>query len=93
MVFKILDGILNTIYNQNTNTRNEVKLVNEALTRKREKLRDRRLEKGFTQAKLADKVGVSLEQIKSLEYGRVNPSFVLMLNICSVLNSRPEEIF
>jgi putative transcriptional regulator len=70
-----------------------VKLVSEALARKRERLRDKRLEKGLTQAKLANKVGVSLEQIKSLEYGRVNPSFTLMQSICSVLNSRAEEIF
>lgn len=63
------------------------------LTKRRERLREKRLEKGLTQAKLANEVGVSIEQIRSLEYGRVDPSFKVMMNVCSALDSKPEEIF
>ncbi|GGF73305.1 hypothetical protein GCM10010912_18150 [Paenibacillus albidus] len=63
------------------------------LTKKREKLKKRRLEEGLTQVGLANKVGVSIEQIRSLEYGRVNPSFKVMMSLCAVLKCKPEEIF
>ena len=63
------------------------------LLKKRDQLKNRRLEKGFTQEKLAEAVGVSKETIKSLEYGRVNPSFNLMLKICETLESKAEDLF
>lgn len=61
--------------------------------KKRENLKTKRLEKGLTQDQLSKIVGVSKEQIKSLEYGRVNPSFNLMIKICTALNSKVEELF
>lgn len=60
---------------------------------KRLKLKQAREEKGFTQSGLADAIGVSLDHVKSLEYGRVNPSISLMFKICSVLESSPEILF
>ncbi|MNW54943.1 anaerobic benzoate catabolism transcriptional regulator [compost metagenome] len=62
-------------------------------TEKRDCLKAKRLEKELTQSELADAVGVSIDHIKSLEYGRVNPSFKLMKKICSVLDGKMEEIF
>ena len=64
-----------------------------ALISKRECLRLQRLKKGFTQEGLAQVVGVSKEHIKSLEYGRVNPSFSLMMKLCETLNVKAEDIF
>lgn len=63
------------------------------LLKKRDQLKTRRLEKGFTQEQLAKAVGVSKETIKSLEYGCVNPIFNLLLRICNTLESKAEDIF
>lgn len=61
--------------------------------RKRVSLKKRRLEKGYTQEQLALAVDVSKEQIRSLEYGRVNPSFKLLKKICTVLDSKADDLF
>lgn len=60
---------------------------------KRDNLKEARQAKGWTQAQLAAVVGVSVEQIKSLEYGRVNPSLALMFRICNALEAAPEQLF
>ncbi|WP_419877752.1 helix-turn-helix transcriptional regulator [Brevibacillus centrosporus] len=61
--------------------------------KRRENLRTHRLQKGFTQEQLAEAAGVSKETIKSLEYGRVNPSFSLMMKLCEILDCKAEELF
>lgn len=63
------------------------------LLKKRDSLRAKRLKKGFTQEQLAKEAGVSKETIKSLEYGRVNPSFSLMLKLCEILEAKAEDFF
>lgn len=60
---------------------------------KRENLTSKRIEKKLTRPMLAKKVGVSAEHIKSLEYGRVNPSFKLLVKICDALDSKADELF
>ncbi|TFE30806.1 helix-turn-helix transcriptional regulator [Cohnella luojiensis] len=60
---------------------------------KRDSLREARKAKGLTQLELAQLVGVTLEHIKSLEYGRVNPSTQLMFKICNALGSTPQNLF
>ncbi|QDX91423.1 XRE family transcriptional regulator [Brevibacillus laterosporus] len=60
---------------------------------KREKLKGKRLEKGFTREEFANVIGISKEHVKSLEYGRVNPSFKVMMKICDTLEGKPEELF
>lgn len=65
----------------------------EKLIEKRGNLRNKRIQQGLTQSMLGNAVGVSTEHIKSLEYGRVNPSFKLMLKICEVLKGKPDELF
>lgn len=60
---------------------------------KRSELMNSRLEKGFTRNQFAEMLGVSAEHIKSLEYGRVNPSTHLLFRISSVLEKSPEELF
>jgi len=60
---------------------------------KREQLKDLRIAKGLSRQQLADSVGVTFEHIKSLEYGRVNPSVPLMFRLCAALECTPEQIF
>lgn len=60
---------------------------------KRNKLIMARKAKDLSQPALANLVGVTFEHIKSLEYGRVNPSVPLMFKICNVLDSTPKELF
>lgn len=60
---------------------------------KRDQLKNARLDKKLSRFKLAVIVKCSEETIKSLEYGRVNPSAPLMFKICSVLEKRPEDLF
>ncbi|PON02836.1 hypothetical protein BJH90_03675 [Bacillus halotolerans] len=62
-------------------------------TTRREKLIKARLDKGLTRPQLATQIGVSFEHIKSLEYGRVNPSTVILFRLCNALNQSPEELF
>lgn len=61
--------------------------------KKREALKAKRLEKCLTQEQLAEAASVSKETIKSLEYGRVNPSFSLMLKLCDILEAKAEDLF
>lgn len=63
------------------------------LSRKRVALQNARKAKGLTRSALAERVGVSAEHIKSLEYGRVNPSMPLMFKICAELEGNPEKLF
>ncbi|PSK13597.1 XRE family transcriptional regulator [Brevibacillus sp. NRRL NRS-603] len=62
-------------------------------TQKRPELTNARISKGLSRPQLAELVGVTFEHIKSLEYGRVNPSIPLMFKLCGVLESTPEQLF
>lgn len=52
-----------------------------------------RLDKGLSRPQFAEILGVSVEHIKSLEYGRVNPSTQLLFKISTELSKSPEELF
>jgi len=60
---------------------------------KRQSLQNARTEAGLTRTQLAEKLGVSVEHVKSLEYGRVNPSPQLLFKISAELSKSPEELF
>lgn len=62
-------------------------------TKKRESLTNARIAKGLNRIDLADLAEVSVEHIKSLEYGRVNPSIPLMFKLCKILDASPNELF
>jgi putative transcriptional regulator len=49
--------------------------------------------KGWSQERLADEVGASVEAIKFLEDGRYNPSLSLAYAIAKVLGTRVEDLF
>lgn len=57
------------------------------------KLRVARLIAGFSQEKLADKIGVSRPTISNIETGKSKPSGYMMLQISSAIGKPVEEIF
>lgn len=52
-----------------------------------------RIEKGFSQQKLADLVGVSRNTISSIETGQFNPTAKLALVLCIALVKNFEDLF
>ena len=52
-----------------------------------------RMEKGLSQAQLADMVGVSRNTISSIETGQFNPTAKLALVLCVALETKFEELF
>ena len=52
-----------------------------------------RIEKGFSQQKLADLVGVSRKTISSIETGQFNPTAKLALVLCIALEKNFEDLF
>jgi putative transcriptional regulator len=56
-------------------------------------LRDERARLGWTQAELAERVGVSRKTINTVENGVFVPSTTLALKLASALGTTVEEIF
>ena len=52
-----------------------------------------RAKKNWTQADLADKIGVSRQAINSIETGKFVPSTVLALKMAKVFRTTVEDIF
>ncbi|WP_102399508.1 helix-turn-helix transcriptional regulator [Haloimpatiens massiliensis] len=58
------------------------------------KLKLKRIEKGFKQGELAEKVGISRYYLSALENGRAkNPSILVMKKISEILETSVEELF
>ncbi|WP_199925707.1 helix-turn-helix transcriptional regulator [Paenibacillus bouchesdurhonensis] len=60
---------------------------------KRAALKQARQTLGLTQIEAAESLGVHVEHVRSLEYGRVNPSLKLMFKICQLYKESPEILF
>ncbi len=56
------------------------------------KIKERRLELGLTQPELSEKTGVSQAYISRLEAGRHQPTFMVMIRICSALQITVDEL-
>lgn len=56
-------------------------------------LKEVRNKKGFSQAQLANLVGVSRNTISSIETGQFNPTAKLALVLCVALDKKFEDIF
>jgi len=56
-------------------------------------LKEARLENGWSQADLADFVGVSRQTISSIETGQFNPTAKLALILCIALEKKFEDLF
>lgn len=59
----------------------------------RNKLTEHRKKFGFSQDKLAEKLGVSRQTIISIEKGRYNPSLPLAMIIAEIFQTSVEKIF
>ncbi|WP_276719480.1 helix-turn-helix transcriptional regulator [Pseudooceanicola nitratireducens] len=56
-------------------------------------IRDLRSERGWSQAQLAEQLGVSRQTVIALERGRYDPSLPLAFTIAATFQRRIEEIF
>lgn len=59
----------------------------------RNRLRDLRAEREWTQADLASRLDVSRQTVNALEKGRYDPSLPLAFKIAEVFQRRIEDIF
>jgi putative transcriptional regulator len=59
----------------------------------RNRVKELRNERGWTQQQLADAVGVSRQSINSIERERYVPSLLLALTFARVFNCTTDEIF
>jgi putative transcriptional regulator len=59
----------------------------------RNRVKELRNERGWTQQQLADAVGVSRQSINSIERERYVPSLLLALTFARVFNCSTDEIF
>ena len=60
---------------------------------KNKKLRLARVEKDFSQAELAERVGVTRQTIGLIEAGGYNPTLNLGIAICKALDKTLDELF
>ncbi len=56
-------------------------------------LRNLRAERGWSQAALAEKVGVSRQTINAIEVGKFDPSLPLVFNLAKLFGQSIEDIF
>ncbi len=66
--------------------------MNDALVLKN-RMKEVRVEKGLSQAQLAEMVGVSRNTISSIETGQFSPTAKLALVLCIALDKKFEELF
>ena len=59
----------------------------------RNDLADRRHQRGWSQGRLADSLGVSRQTVISLEKGRFDPSLPLAFRIAALFGCRIEDVF
>lgn len=57
------------------------------------KLRVLRAERGWTQADLAERAGVSRQTINVIEAGKYDPSLPLAFKLAAIFGDRIEELF
>ncbi|WP_020620181.1 helix-turn-helix transcriptional regulator [Paenibacillus daejeonensis] len=60
---------------------------------KRDGLREARKELGLNQIEFAKVLELHVDTVRSLEYGRVNPSATVLLKICKLTGKEPQLLF
>lgn len=58
-----------------------------------ENLRSERARKKYSQDKLAEMAGITQKYLNLIENGKVNPSIVVIVNICEALNIKLNKIW
>lgn len=58
-----------------------------------ENIRIERLRKRYTQEQLAEKAGITSKYLNLIENAKVNPSIVIVVNICSVLEINLNQVY
>ncbi|HEY9582198.1 MULTISPECIES: helix-turn-helix transcriptional regulator [Savagea] len=56
-------------------------------------VRERRIEKGWTQDELGERLDVSRQTINSIERGRYNPSLILAYKLSQLFGCTIEQLF
>lgn len=56
------------------------------------RVREIRTQKGLTQTELANKIGKDHPSINKLENGKVNPSYLFLLEVCQGLETELKQI-
>lgn len=56
-------------------------------------VRERRIEKGWTQDELGERLNVSRQTINSIERGRYNPSLILAYKLSQLFGCTIEQLF
>lgn len=56
-------------------------------------IRDRRIALGWTQADLAERLGVSRQTVNAIETGKYDPSLPLAFKLASLFGAPIEELF
>jgi putative transcriptional regulator len=56
-------------------------------------LRDLRAQRGWSQADLAERLGVSRQSVNAIETGRFDPSLPLAFKLAKLFGRRVEQIF
>lgn len=56
------------------------------------RIRKRRLEKGFTQDRLSELVGVGASHMSHMESGKTVPSMEVFISLCNVLECSADEL-
>lgn len=57
------------------------------------RLRELRAEHGWSQATLAEKLGVSRQTVNAIEVGKFDPSLPLAFNVARLFNQNIEDLF
>jgi putative transcriptional regulator len=56
-------------------------------------LKDLRIERGWTQSEIAQKLGISRQSVHAIESGKSDPSLALAFRIASLFELSVEQIF
>ena len=58
-----------------------------------QKMKEARIDKGLSQGELAKLINVSRQTINMIENGEYNPTLILCIKICKVLDKTLDQLF
>lgn len=84
---------MNNIYNVRYNCLKDIYIFHNVGENMPSKMKLARIEKGLTQAELAEKVNATRQTIGLIENGKYNPSLNLCIAIAKALNKTLDDLF